>query len=309
MPAMGQPSRLSTEGDVQLEATSGAGKNIAPTRTERDENFPVASRLIAPRHRAPILAFYRFARAADDIADHPTLKPEAKLDGLAALEAGLVGAGEGDPRALALRQALAERNLSSRHALDLLAAFRLDVIKSRYRDWGELMGYCALSAAPVGRFVLDVHGEPPDRWPASDAICASLQVINHLQDCGQDFARLDRVYLPLDTLDRFHASLADLQAPKASEALRAAIGELTRRARLLLEEGAFLPGAVKDLRLACEIGAIVGLARANCARLERRDPLSERVHPTKATFAATGLIGAVAGARAYAVGAWRSNSQ
>jgi hydroxysqualene synthase len=281
--------------------------DIAPTRTERDENFPVASRLIAPRLRAPILAFYRFARAADDIADHPTLPPEAKLDGLAALEAGLTGADEGDRRGLALRLALADRNLTSRHALDLLAAFRLDVIKNRYRDWGELMGYCALSAAPVGRFVLDVHGEPADRWPASDAICASLQVINHLQDCGRDFSKLDRVYLPQETLDRHRAAVTDLQAPRASGELRAVIGELTGRAGALLEEGASLPGAVKDLRLACEIGAIVGLARANCVRLEKRDPLSERVHPTKAAFAATGLLGALAGARAFALGDHRGS--
>jgi squalene synthase HpnC len=285
------------------------GENIAPTRTERDENFPVASRLVAPRHRGPILAFYRFARAADDIADHPTLKPEAKLDGLAALEAGLTGAREGDPRAAALRDALAERSLTPRHALDLLAAFRLDVIKSRYRDWGELMGYCALSAAPVGRFVLDVHGESPDLWPASDAICASLQVINHLQDCGRDFAKLGRVYLPLETLDRLHASLADLQAPRASPELIATIVELTRRARLLLQDGVSLPGSVRDLRLACEIGAIVRLAYANCDRLEKRDPLSERVHPAKAAFAVTGLIGALQGARAFALGAWRRKSR
>jgi hydroxysqualene synthase len=287
------------EAEVRVELMSVPGGDIAPTRTERDENFPVASRLIAARHRAPILAFYRFARAADDIADHPTLPPEAKLDGLAALEAGLTG--EGDPRGLALRLALADRNLTPRHALDLLAAFRLDVIKNRYRDWGELMGYCALSAAPVGRFVLDVHGEPADRWPASDAICASLQVINHLQDCGRDFGKLDRVYLPQETLDRHRAAVTDLQAPRASGELRAAIGELTGRARALIEEGASLPGAVRDLRLACEIGAIVGLARANCARLEKRDPLSERVHPTKAAFAAIGLLGALAGARAFAL--------
>jgi phytoene/squalene synthetase len=171
------------------------------------------------------------------------------------------------------------------------------------------MGYCALSAAPVGRFVLDVHGESPDLWPASDAICASLQVINHLQDCGRDFAKLGRVYLPLETLDRFHASLADLQAPRASPELIATIVELTRRARLLLQDGVSLPSSVNDLRLACEIGAIVRLAHANCDRLEKRDPLSERVHPSRAAFAATGLIGAFQGARAFALGAGRRRSR
>jgi hydroxysqualene synthase len=276
-------------------------EKIVPTRTERDENFPVASRVIAARHRAPILAFYRFVRAADDVADHPTLTPEAKLRILAAMEAALTGEDEAEPRALALRKALADRGLTARHALDLLAAFRLDVAKKRYANWAELMDYCALSAMPVGRFVLDVHGESVSLWPASDAVCASLQVINHIQDCSVDFVRLDRVYLPQDVLDRHGATVAELGAPRASPALRGVISELARRSERLLDEGALLAGAVKDFRLGCEIGAIVRLARANCARLRWRDPLSQRVHPTKAGFVVLSLIGAFDGASAQAL--------
>ena len=99
-----------------------------------------------------------------------------------------------------LRDALAERSLSPRHAQDLLAAFKLDVTKLRYRDWDDLIGYCSLSAMPVGRFVLDVHGESRSTWPANDALCAALQIINHLQDCKDDYRNLDRVYIPLDLL-------------------------------------------------------------------------------------------------------------
>ena len=271
---------------------------IPPHRSEHSENFPVASRLIAARHRAPILAFYRFVRAADDIADHPSLTPAEKLAGLDRMATTLKGEGEDAQTGVALRNALDARNLSPRHALDLLAAFRLDVTKLRYRDWGELMDYCALSAMPVGRFVLDVHGESGKLWPASDAICASLQVINHLQDCGEDFARLDRVYLPQETLDACGATIGDLAAPRASPALLQAIVKLARRAEALLLSGASLAGAVADFRLACEIGAITRLARANCARLLWRDPLSQRVHPTKAAFLALGLIGAFDGAAA-----------
>jgi hydroxysqualene synthase len=279
----------------------------APTgKTEHEENFPVASRLIAPRHRAVILAFYRFARKADDVADHPTLAPQAKLDGLEALEASLTGARNSEPEALALRAALAARNLSPVHARDLVAAFRLDVTKSRYRDWRELMDYCALSAMPVGRFVLDVHGQSPSLWPASDAICASLQIINHLQDCAQDFARLDRVYLPEDALARTGATYADLAAPRASPGLRAAIGDLARKSGALLDEGANLSAGVSDWRLACEIGAIFRLARANVDRLIKNDPLSERVHPGKGAFLVTSLIGAAQGAIARARGDGRS---
>ena len=270
-------------------------------KTERDENFPVASRLIAPQFRPAILAFYRFVRKADDVADHPDLAPQAKLDRLAALEAGLDGANARDPEGAALRAALAARGLSAVHARDLLAAFRLDVTKRRYRDWQDLIDYCALSAMPVGRFVLDVHGERAALWPASDAICASLQIINHLQDCAQDFARLDRVYLPQDALDRAGASVADLAAPSATPALRAAIVDLAQKAGALLDQGADLAARVADWRLACEIGAIVRLARANVERLRRYDPLSQRVHPSKAAFAWSGLVGAAEGAIARAM--------
>jgi hydroxysqualene synthase len=269
-------------------------------KTERDENFPVASRLVAARHRAVILAFYRFVRKADDIADSPVLAPQAKLAALAALGATLEGADDCDPEGMALRDALAARTLSRVHARDLLAAFRLDVTKSRYRDWRDLMDYCALSAMPVGRFVLDVHRERSSLWPASDAICASLQVINHLQDCAQDFAKLDRVYLPEDALRRAGASVADLAAPRASPALRAAIVDLAQQSDALLDQGAELASRVSDWRLACEIGAIVRLARANVGRLVKRDPLSERVHPSKMAFLLSGLLGAVGGATARA---------
>ena len=149
----------------------------------RDENFPVASFLIHPRHRGPILAFYNFVRTADDIADDATLKPEEKLNLLDRLGSGLVGENSEDVAAVRLRTALAERALSPRHAQDLLAAFKSDVTKLRYRDWDDLIGYCSLSAMPAGRFVLDAHGESRSTWPASDALCAALQIINHLQDC------------------------------------------------------------------------------------------------------------------------------
>ena len=119
----------------------------------------------------------------------------------------------------------------------------------------------------------------PALWPASDAICASLQVINHLQDCAQDYARLDRVYLPEDALARAGASVADLKAPRASPELRAAIVDLAQKSGALLDQGADLDARVGDWRLACEIGAIVRLARANVDRLMKYDPLSERCPP------------------------------
>jgi len=161
-----------------------------------DENFPVASRLIKRQYRPAILAFYEFVRVADDIADHPRLASAQKIDRLDRLESSLLGTGGDEPEGLRLRTVLNERGLSPRHAQDLLSAFRQDATKLRYANWDELIDYCSRSAMPVGRFVLDVHGEARDTWPSSDALCAALQIINHIQDCAKDYSALDRVYIP-----------------------------------------------------------------------------------------------------------------
>ena len=263
-----------------------AESEIGPGKTHRDENFPVASLLIAPRHRGPILAFYRFARAADDVADHPTLPATEKLARLDALDATLTGASDAAAPALALRRALGERGLTPRHGQDLLKAFRQDVTKRRYRDFDDLIEYCVYSAMPVGRFVLDVHGESRATWPASDALCAALQVINHLQDCAADYLRLDRVYIPLDALSRHGVSVEALATAPGSPGLRGCIAELAERTSRLLEEAAPLAGLVADLRLGLEISVIQALARRLTRMLRRRDPLSERVHLTASGAAA-----------------------
>jgi hydroxysqualene synthase len=259
----------------------------------RDENFPVASFLIRRRHRAVILAFYGFARAADDIADHPSATPAQKLAALARMRAALLGETDAEPSACRLRVALAERGLRNRHALDILEAFTRDVTKTRYRDWADLIDYCSYSAAPVGRFVLDVHGEQEATWPASDALCAALQVINHLQDCGADFRRLDRVYMPLD---EFAASSIDVGALAESHArpeLRAAIERLAAKCAGLLQEAQPLAERVRDRRLALEIAVIQKLAESLTQRLMHRDPLSERVHHRSFEAAGLGVLAAL----------------
>jgi squalene synthase HpnC len=244
----------------------------------RDENFPVASWLIHRRHRGVILAFYNFVRTADDIADHPTLPAAEKLALLDRLEADLTGGGAGEPVALALRTALAERGLSPQHARDLIAAFRLDVTKLRYRDWDDLIDYCSLSAMPVGRFVCDVHGESRSVWPANDALCAALQIINHLQDCKQDYQTLDRVYVPLDALASYGLGVEALGEPRASPALVHCLQTLAERTEWLLSESDGFAAQIGDLRLALEVSVINTLAHRLTGILMRRDPLSERVH-------------------------------
>jgi squalene synthase HpnC len=264
-------------------------------KTHRDENFPVASALIAPRHRGVILAFYGFVRAADDVADHSSLTQSAKLALIDRLEQGLLGAHDLEPAATALRRALEARALAPRHAQDLLAAFRLDVTKRRYRDWEDLIDYCRYSAMPVGRFVLDVHGESRDTWPANDALCAALQIINHLQDCAADYRNLDRVYVPLDALAREGISVEALGEPKASPALRRCLDGLAARTARLLDEAEPFSATIRDRRLALEVAAIHRLARTLVRMLRRRDPLCERVHLRKPGFLAVALAGVAEG--------------
>ena len=270
------------------EARSGKG--------HRDENFPVASRLIHPRHRAPILAFYEFVRTADDIADHATLAPQEKLDLLDRLEATLLGRNDDDPVGVALRAQLAARQLSPRHAQDLLTAFRMDVTKLRYRDWDDLIGYCTYSAMPVGRFVLDVHGESRAVWPVNDALCAALQIINHLHDCAKDYRSLDRVYIPHDAFAEAGATVETLGAARATPALLGCIHKLAQRTGGLLRESRPFSAGIDDMRLALEVAVIQTFAERLVGLLGRRDPLSERVHLGKAGVAGFGLLGLLWGA-------------
>jgi squalene synthase HpnC len=272
---------------------SAAGQHSSG-KSAKGENFPVASLLIAKRHRAPILAYYRFARAADDVADHPQLPRARKLALLDGLQATLLGSSDAEPAALPLRSEIAARGLSAAHALDLLTAFRLDVDKRRYADWDELVGYCRYSAMPVGRFVLDVHGEDRALWRANDALCTALQVINHLQDCGKDYRALDRVYLPLDAMAASGTAVAALGAMSASAQLKSCLNSVAQRTAALLAEAAPLPHLVRDRRLAAETGAIVALARRLIAVLLRRDPLSERVHLGRGEMLAVGAMGMAA---------------
>jgi hydroxysqualene synthase len=260
---------------------------------DRDENFPVASFLIHPRHRNVILAFYNFVRTADDIADHASLAPEQKLGLLDRLEAGLLGENDEDAAAVKLRDALAQRSLSPRHAQDLLAAFKLDVTKLRYRDWDDLIGYCSLSAMPVGRFVCDVHGESRAVWPANDALCAALQIINHLQDCKDDYRNLNRVYIPLDTLTACGASAEALGAAQSSPPLLAGLRDLAKRTEQLLSESDVFPLLINDRRLALEVSVINTLAHRLTRLLMKRDPLRDRVHLSKPAVAGLTIAGIV----------------
>jgi squalene synthase HpnC len=263
------------------------------------ENFPVGSLLIRRDLRPHVHAFYRFARNADDIADNPLLAAADKIRRLDRMAAILDGApGKDSPAAAAMRESLAETGITAAHCHDVLRAFRLDAVKLRYRDWDDLMGYCRYSAAPVGRQLLDLHGESRAAWPASDALCAALQVLNHLQDCALDYRRLDRVYLPTMLFEEEGIEVAALAAPAVSPSLRRIIDRLLDPTEALIETARGLPPLIAAPGLKREAAVIVALAARLLRRLRRGDPLATRVGLTKSDFVAAFLTGVRGGRRA-----------
>jgi len=261
--------------------------DLASGKGHSDENFPVASWLVRPDARGPVMAYYDFARMADDIADHETASVDEKLRLLGEMRAGLEG--EGPAEAVNLARVARARGLDLVHARDLIAAFEQDCVQNRYADWDELIGYCRWSAMPVGRWVLDVHGEDRALWPMNDALCAALQIINHLQDCGKDYRALDRVYVPADAMAARGVAIAELGGARSSPALRAVIRELAERTLGLLDEAAPFARGIRDFRLSAEVAVIQRLAVDLAQGLMRRDPLADKVHHGKGRAGALAL--------------------
>ena len=260
---------------------------ILPTKTARNENFPVGSWLLPSALRPHIAIFYAFARAADDIADSADLPPAEKIERLEALEAALTGTSSNssaDLKAQRMGESLAATGVTHRHCFDLLAAFKQDATKNRYRNWRELMDYCALSAAPVGRYLLDLHGESSERYRYSDGLCAALQVLNHLQDCQNDYRQLDRVYLPLDWLEERGCRVEDLDGSEASVGVRAVLDRCLSGVEDLLDAASALPHRLGRRRLAMEASVILRLARRLMTSLRESDPIAARVRRTKRDF-------------------------
>jgi squalene synthase HpnC len=278
--------------EAALDIATPSGKN------KGTENFPVGSTLIRPGLRPHVHAYYRWARMADDIADNPALAPEDKVARLDLMETVLKDPARHDvPVAAEMRESLKATNVPEVDCTDLLIAFRWDATKLRYADWADLMKYCRYSASPVGRYLLDVHGEDPEGKHYSDALCDALQVINHLQDCKEDYLEMNRVYVPLDHLEVEGISVEALTEPKCSPALRRVLDRLLDETDELMQRARKLPGALRDTRLRCESATIVRLADTLIQHLRRRDPLAERVKlkkPAVAWCAIQGIAWALA---------------
>ena len=273
-----------------------AGPEAPSGKDTAYENFPVGSWLLPAHLRPHIASFYRFARAIDDIADSPILRPEEKLERLDGF-AEILQSGEqrdGFETALLMRDSLQETAVTGRHCLDLISAFKQDATKRRYEDWEDLIDYCNRSAAPVGRYLLDLHGEDRAAYLQSDALCNLLQVLNHLQDCKEDYLLLDRVYIPAPWFDDAGLHVNSLLDPQLSGPGRRLIDRVLDEAAPLLDMAAELPPVLKDGRLCRESAVIVRIARRLADRLRRQDPLAGRVALSKVEYAACFLGGVIA---------------
>lgn len=264
----------------------------------KDENFPVGSFLL-PKHLRPHVAkYYAFARAIDDIADNGGLTQEDKIARLKAFDAALKGEPGYGPeyeKAHALRESMIETGVTTKHGSDLVAAFIQDAQKNRYANWEELLGYCELSANPVGRYLLDLHGEDKSGYRYSDALCTVLQIVNHLQDCGDDRRALDRVYIIEDWLKEEGENITVVDRPQVSPGFRKVIDRMLDGCDALMIEARKLPSALNSKHLAMESAMIVRLADRLIELLRKGDPLATRVALTKLDFASAGVRGAVAG--------------
>lgn len=268
------------------------------------ENFPVALRLLPADIRADLLAVYSFARLVDEFGDSYEGDRLAALGGVeAALTAALdtpppssrdgAGAAPGPVGPICRRVA----DVTRRRAMDpaplfrLIAANRTDQVKSSYATFADLLGYCELSANPVGRLVLGVFGATDEeRVRRSDDVCSGLQLAEHWQDVAED-AAAGRVYLPGEDLDRFGVERAELTAgPPATARLRALMAFEADRARRLIDSGVPL---VRSLRGWARV-AVGGYVAGGYAALDALagagfDPLGGAPHPTKARTAAHAL--------------------
>jgi squalene synthase HpnC len=261
------------------------------TRTELQsgENFPVASRLLPARHRAHLLNVYGYARLVDDIGDEAPPGERAGLLDLVERDLDRVYAGE-RPELPVLRDLAATivaRRIPAEPFRRLVQANRQDQAVTRYATFDDLLGYCALSADPVGHIVLHVFGAAtPDRIRLSDKVCTALQIIEHCQDVAED-RRNGRVYLPADDLRRFGCTEDDLAAAATPTRLRGVVALQAGRARRMLAEGAALTGGLQGFARVAVAGYVAGgLAALDALERAAYDVLAGPPRPRKARLLA-----------------------
>lgn len=257
------------------------------------ENFPVALRVVPARPRAHLARVYGFARFIDDVGDTGDTPPAQRLRLLDQVEADLRALPSGSARLTpirALRPLIDECAVPLDPFLDLIEANRVDQRVSRYPAFADLLDYCRLSAAPVGRLVLYIAGAATDVNVAdSDAVCAALQVLEHCQDVGED-AQAGRIYLPAGELAAAGIGDDQLLGATTSGRLRSVISVQAQRSVELLGLGTPLVHRLRGwarLAVAGYVGG--GLATADALRRADYDVLAQTVRPGRGRTAAHAL--------------------
>lgn len=257
------------------------------------ENFPVALRLLPSRPRGQLAAVYRFARFVDDVGDRAPGGPAERLALLDLVEADLHALPGGAARLAAvsgLNAFVGDGGVPLQPFLDLVEANRVDQRVPSYATFADLLGYCRLSAAPVGRVVLYVAGAAtPANVADSDAVCNALQVLEHCQDVGED-ARAGRVYLPDEELRAAGIDAAELRGERSGPQLRAVVATQVERAESLLETGPALVHRLRGWARFAVAGYVAG-GQATAAALRRaeHDVLARAIRPSRAGTAARAL--------------------
>ena len=257
------------------------------TKNHKQENFPVGSWLLSQKIRFKILIFYKFARAADDIADSANLSSNEKIKRLNLFKKAIESNKSNKikiSKVEDLRKICIKNKIKINHALNLLKAFKQDAIKKRYKNWSELIRYCKYSAVPVGRFVIDLHKEKQKAYKYSDPLCIALQILNHLQDCKEDYENLDRVYLPMKFLKKYNVKLSQLKKKNTEQNLRLVFNEILKNTEKLIIQADKNKKNMKHKYLSREISFILEIAKKLLLLLKNKDPLKKKIVLSKLDY-------------------------
>ena len=232
------------------------------TKNHKQENFPVGSWLLSKNLRPQILIFYKFARAADDIADSPNLTSKEKIKRLNLFKKAIENNKIKIQKAENLKKICLQNKIKINYALNLLKAFKQDAVKKRYKNWSELINYCKYSAVPVGRFIIDLHKEKKVSYKCSDPLCTALQILNHVQDCKDDYNKINRVYLPSTFLKKYNVKLQQLKKSYTEKNLRLAINEVLTHTEKLIKQADKYKKIMRNNKLSKETTFILEIAKS-----------------------------------------------
>ena len=279
-----QIERRATSRATHSRGTQKFLASAIPLSVGHYENFPVASALLPRRYRRAVVAIYRFARAADDIADEGHAMPAERHAALGRFGRALdaIERGETPPDAPfpALAEAIRAHALPVAPFRDLLSAFAQDVDVTRYPTYAALDDYCRRSANPVGRLLLVLYATDDAKSRLeSDAICTALQLANFWQDVAVDW-RKGRLYIPLEDLARFDVDVAQIAAGERNRHWADLMAFETARTRVLFATGRPLARRL-PLRAGIELRAVIA---GGSRILERIDAVGGDVFTRRPTL-------------------------